>query len=135
MVRAPTVIELTWAECLSLLSTAVVGRIGISMDALPVVLPVNFAMVDADIVFRTVEGTKFHAAASGAVVAFEVDGYEPSGQGGWSVLVQGESSVVSGESELAQVSALALDPWALDGAADRFVRIHAEKVAGRRFFR
>ena len=80
----PRLSELTRDECMSLLATAVVGRVGLSVDALPVVLPVNFAVSDQDIVFRTVEGTKFHAAAAGAVVAFEADAYEPSGRSGWS---------------------------------------------------
>jgi len=131
----PITVALSRDECTALLATAVVGRVGLSMNALPVVLPVNFAAVDADIVFRTVNGTKFHAAAAGAVVAFEADGYEPSGRSGWSVLVQGRAQVVSDASELAQLSALTIDPWAVDGSADRFVRIRAERVTGRRFSR
>jgi len=131
----PTMIELTPAECLSLLATAAVGRVGISIDALPVVLPVNFAVAESDIVFRTVEGTKFHAAAAGAVVAFEADGYEPLDQSRWSVLVQGVSSVITDAKDVAEFSALSIDPWAVDGSADRFVRIRAERVTGRRFSR
>jgi len=132
----PIIVALSREECAALLATAVVGRVGLSMGALPVVLPVNFAVLDdEDIVFRTAEGTKFHAAAAGAVVAFEADGYEPSGRGGWSVLVQGVAQVVSDAIELAQLSALAIDPWAVDGSADRFVRIRAERVTGRRFSR
>ena len=131
----PRMIELTSAECLSLLATARVGRVGLSMDALPVVLPVNFAVLESEIVFRTVDGTKFHAATAGAVVAFEADGYEPSGQNGWSVLVQGESRVVTDPVEIARLLTLRIDPWAVDGSADRFVRVRAERVTGRRFFR
>ena len=76
-------------ECLALLATVPVGRVGVTMNALPVVLPVNFAVLDGDIVFRTVEGTRFHAAAAGTVVAFEVDSYDPDGASGWSVVGSG----------------------------------------------
>jgi hypothetical protein len=105
------------------------------MQALPVVLPVNFSLFDNDIVFRTAAGTKFHAASQGAVLAFEADGYELDGMSGWSVLVQGASRVVNEPMELLQVGALTLEPWALDGAADRYVRIASSRVSGRRFRR
>ena len=105
------------------------------MNALPIVLPVNFSLLDGDIVFRTVEGTKFHAAAMGTVVAFEVDSYDPDGASGWSVIVQGASSVVTDLSELIRVRQLIVDPWAVDGGADRAVRITSTFISGRRFER
>jgi len=131
----PTVDVLSPEECISLLRSAQVGRVGLSMQALPVVLPVNFSLIDNDVVFRTVEGTRFHAAANGAVVAFEADGCEREGATGWSVLVQGVARVVSDPSELQQVAGLTLEPWALDGSADRYVRIASSRMSGRRFQR
>jgi nitroimidazol reductase NimA-like FMN-containing flavoprotein (pyridoxamine 5'-phosphate oxidase superfamily) len=86
---APELSVLSRDECLRLLGGVAVGRVGLSIDALPVVLPVNFALFEEDIVFRTVEGTKFHAAAAGAVVAFEADSYEPGGTSGWGVVCSG----------------------------------------------
>jgi nitroimidazol reductase NimA-like FMN-containing flavoprotein (pyridoxamine 5'-phosphate oxidase superfamily) len=118
-----------------MLESASVGRVGLSVDALPVVLPVNFAVFEGDIVFRTVVGTKFHAAAAGAILAFEVDGYDAAGRSGWSVLVQGLSEAISNEADLKAVKELEIDPWAVDGSADRYVRIRAAKVTGRRFTR
>ena len=94
------------------------------------VFPVNFALLKGDVVFRTVEGTKFHEAAAGAVVAFEADGYEPDGSGGWSVLVQGVSRVITEPSELRRARQLNVEPWAIDGTADRVVRITARSSAG-----
>ena len=135
MVDPPRLIELQRDACMSLLATAHVGRIGLTMQALPVVLPVNFVIVDGDIVFRTVNGTKFHAAAAGSVVAFEADGYESSGRSGWSVLVQGRSEVITDPAMLARLTQLTIDPWAVDGSADRFVMISTTKVTGRRFYR
>jgi len=126
---------LTIEKCFSLLATVPIGRVGLSVNALPVVLPVNFVVVDGDVVFRTVVGTKFHAAAAGAVVAFEADGWAPSGQSGWSVAIQGQAEVVSDAAEIERLAGLTSDSWALDGAADRFVRIRAVSVTGRSFQR
>lgn len=131
----PRLVGVSRDDCLSLLATVPLGRVGLSIEALPVVLPVNFVVVDGDIVFRTVDGTKFHAAARGTVVAFEADSYETSGRSGWSVLVQGKSEIITDPAELAKLSRLPIDPWAVDGSADRFVRISTTMVTGRRFYR
>jgi nitroimidazol reductase NimA-like FMN-containing flavoprotein (pyridoxamine 5'-phosphate oxidase superfamily) len=133
--EAPILNELSPDDCLRLLGSVKVGRVGLSIDALPVVLPVNFSLLDGDIVIRSVEGTKFHAAAERAVLAFEVDGYDLDGTNGWSVLVQGVSRVVDESPELLRVGGLKLESWALDGTADRFIRIAASRVSGRRFSR
>lgn len=124
------------AECLRLLATAPVGRIGVSIGALPAILPVNFALVGDYIVIRTVPGTKLDAAARRAVVAFEVDSYAPDGSSGWSVLVQGVSSEVADAAERAALAASPLRAWAFgEGVAERFVRIEVSFVNGRRFRR
>ncbi|MGO9343930.1 MAG: pyridoxamine 5'-phosphate oxidase family protein [Acidimicrobiales bacterium] len=131
----PRLEVLTPDECTYLLGGVNVGRVAISLQALPVVLPVNFSLFENDIVFRTAAGTRFHEAAERAVLAFEADGFEHDGLSGWSVLVQGVSRVVNEPVELLKVGALALEPWAIDRAADRYVRIAASVVSGRRFQR
>ena len=68
--------------------------------ALPVVLPVNFALLDGDIVWRSAQGTKLNAASAGFVVAFEVDRYEADRREGWSVMVQGLAHVITDPEEL-----------------------------------
>jgi nitroimidazol reductase NimA-like FMN-containing flavoprotein (pyridoxamine 5'-phosphate oxidase superfamily) len=83
--------EIPPEDCLILLDLAYVGRIGVSVQALPVILPVNYVMHEGDVVFRTSSGTKLAAATAGAVVAFEVDHHDAHGTRGWSVLLQGTS--------------------------------------------
>jgi uncharacterized protein len=120
--------------CLDLLSTVPVGRLGLSINALPVVLPVNFAFdrpVDR-IVLRTTEGGKLRAALSGAIVAFEVDHIDPVSHTGWSVLVRGSSHVLSDAEELERARRLPLRPWAVDDAGDYWVAITTDLVSGRR---
>jgi len=121
------------AECLRLLASVPVGRVGVTIDALPAVLPVNFVVSGGAIVFRTVPGTKLDAATAGAVVAFEADSYGPvPSTGGWSVLVRGVAHELTETGALAKVGALPLESWAWDGGADRFVRIAPTVLTGRR---
>jgi len=118
-------------ECAALLAEGSIGRVGVSVGALPVVLPVNYAVLDGDVVIRTGAGTKLDAALVGAVVAFEIDSVDPIYHGGWSVMVQGRAQEVLDPGELRRVQALPLRPWA-DGNRDRFVRISTERISGRR---
>jgi nitroimidazol reductase NimA-like FMN-containing flavoprotein (pyridoxamine 5'-phosphate oxidase superfamily) len=121
-------------ECLRLLATVPVGRIGVSIGALPAILPVNFALVGDYIVIRTVPGTKLDAAVRRSVVAFEVDSYALDGSSGWSVLIQGICSEVTDAAEREALARSGLQAWAFGGgAADRFVRVEVSFVNGRRF--
>jgi uncharacterized protein len=117
-------------ECLELLSTASLGRIGLSAGALPLVLPVNFCVDGDRIVLRTGPGTKLEAATRNAVVSFEVDEIDPLFHAGWSVVVTGVAAPLESEAELAHARRLPLLPWASPG--DRFVAVSLEDVSGRR---
>lgn len=121
---------LTRAECLELLRASHLGRVGVSVDALPVILPVQYAMLGDDVVFRTGVGTKLDAALHNNVVAFEIDSVDPLYHRGWSVVVTGRAREVTDPHELAACRRLPLRPWR-PGAVDRFVKITTEVVSGR----
>lgn len=118
-------------QCLGLLATATLGRLGISLGALPVVLPVNFRLVGDRVVFRTTSGTKLDAATSNAIVAFEVDDFDPMSHAGWSVVVTGEARSVTDPTELAELSSARIPRWA-PAEGDRFVAIPTRVISGRR---
>jgi hypothetical protein len=120
-------------QCFELLGLVSVGRIGASIDALPVILPVHFALVGESVLFRTVIGTKLDAATIGAVVAFQADADEPVGGTSWSVLLQGVASAVSDEDGHARAKSIPIGPWAGEKVDLRLVRIEAANVTGRRF--
>jgi nitroimidazol reductase NimA-like FMN-containing flavoprotein (pyridoxamine 5'-phosphate oxidase superfamily) len=124
--------ELTRTECLRLLETTRLGRVGVSIGALPAVLPVNFVVDGGEIVIRTVPGTKFDIATAKTVVAFEADQYDPESESGWSVLIRGLARVVDDADQLDRLRRLPLPSWALQGSAERYVRIEMEIVSGRR---
>ena len=115
---------------LGLLATATVGRIGVTSGALPTILPVNFWFDGESILVRTGEGTKLHAAANGAVVAFEVDHIDPVDHAGWSVVVTGPAREVTDVEELAEVHRLPLPHWS--PANGHVVAIDPAIVSGRR---
>ena len=130
----PTVQELqplAPEECQRLLAERSIGRVGISVGALPVVLPVNYALLDGDVVVRTGEGTKLDAALAGAVVAFEVDHVDPIYHEGWSVLLQGRATVMADPGDIERARRLPLRAWA-PGIRDRYIRIPIEIISGRR---
>ena len=76
-------------ECLGLLATASFARVGVSVEALPAILPVMIATIDETVIFRTVPGTKLAYAATGPILAVEADEYDADVGDGWSVLVRG----------------------------------------------
>jgi nitroimidazol reductase NimA-like FMN-containing flavoprotein (pyridoxamine 5'-phosphate oxidase superfamily) len=124
--------KLSRVECTRLLATTTLGRVGVSMGALPAVLPVHFVVDGDEIVFRTVPGTKLDVATARTVVAFEADHYDAESGTGWSVLVRGVAREVVDHHELARLRTLPLQSWTFDGAAERFVRVAMELVTGRR---
>ncbi len=123
---------LSRSECFDLLAQVSVGRIGASIDALPVILPVHFALSGESVLFRTIPGTKLDAATIGAVVAFQADAHEV-GDRSWSVLLQGVAAAVSDEDGHARAQAIHIGPWAGGQVDLRLVRIVATNVSGRRF--
>jgi nitroimidazol reductase NimA-like FMN-containing flavoprotein (pyridoxamine 5'-phosphate oxidase superfamily) len=119
------------AECRTLLAGARVGRVAVTIRAMPAVFPVNFALLDGDVVFLTAEGTKLRAALERAVVAFEIDEIHDADKTGWSVFVVGHSSVIGHAAELERARALGIRPWA-PGLRNHFVRVQTELISGRR---
>jgi nitroimidazol reductase NimA-like FMN-containing flavoprotein (pyridoxamine 5'-phosphate oxidase superfamily) len=119
-------------ECVRLLSTTAIGRIGFHSAALPVILPVAYAVDGDSIVVRVRGGSQLDIATREAVVAFEADDLDASsgGGGGWSVAVTGVTSTITEPAELERMRALALDEWS--GLDDRFIRISLDMLSGRR---
>ena len=114
-----------------LLEGVPVGRVVVSEHALPVAFPVNFAILDGDILFRTSTGSKLGAAVHKAVLAFQADSIDADLRSGWTVLVQGWGSLITRPDELLRAGALELHSWT-PGTGGHLVRIHSEMVSGRR---
>lgn len=133
--RGPVFEELDREDCLALLREEPVGRVALTSRALPVVLPVTFAMLDGQIVWRSAQGTKLSDASAGFVVAFEADHYDAQHRRGWSVMIQGLAHVITDSEELERARLLPLESWALEGAADHYVCLVPNIVTGMRIHR
>ncbi len=118
-------------EARALLGIGGVGRVGITIGALPAIFPVNYRVIDGAIVFRTSPGSKMSAAAAGAVVAFEVDDYQLADRSGWSVLAVGPAEIVHDPAVTFEVLDAGLEPLA-DGDRLTIVRIEPTFISGRR---
>lgn len=118
-------------ECIGLLRTNSFGRVGMRLADDPVILPVFYAIVNDEVVFRTDPGTKLIAAVLETRVAFEIDDRAD----GWSVLVIGRAHEVRNPSPEMTAIETPLDDFWPAGERERFVRIEIERVTGRRLRR
>jgi hypothetical protein len=124
-----TLVALTHDACLSHLRQASVGRIAFVVASDPVILPVNYRLVEAGsgplLAIRTRPGTVLERATQN--VAFEIDSIDERKHEGWSVLVRGELLRANPTSDdfVEQYDPqpwlpdrdlwLLIDPWAITG--------------------
>jgi nitroimidazol reductase NimA-like FMN-containing flavoprotein (pyridoxamine 5'-phosphate oxidase superfamily) len=119
-------------ECVHLLGTREVGRLGFLQGAELVILPVNYAVDGEIVVFRTDEGAKLEGAPLSRV-AFEVDAIDPATRQGWSVLIRGvgEELTPAYRKTYERARALPIDSWS-PGEKQHWVRIVPTHITGRR---
>ena len=128
--------ELDEDQCLALIAPGGVGRIAYTSRFGLAVLPVNYALQDGAIVFRTAEkGPLDEDLRTGITnadyrVAFEIDSIDLAGRQGWSVLIQGPAHHVTGAGQDA-VRRAGIESWA-PGDRELFVRIAPHRITGRR---
>jgi nitroimidazol reductase NimA-like FMN-containing flavoprotein (pyridoxamine 5'-phosphate oxidase superfamily) len=136
----PVVEPMDEAECLRLISAGGVGRIGYTGRFGPTVVPVNYALHEGTIVFRTGQHSPMgedlrtgieHAESK---VAFEIDELNPPTREGWSILIQGSAHPVDSEAERASVVQSGVESWA-GGEKELFVRVVPIRITGRRIRR
>jgi uncharacterized protein len=83
---------LTPAECMHLLASVTIGRVALSHRALPMILSVQYALVEHGIVIHTTSGTTLDLATDDTVVAFEAEGPAGALEPAWSVVVHGRAT-------------------------------------------
>ena len=118
-------------ECFALIAPGGVGRFVFLEGRGPVAVPVNFRMLGNDVVFRTEATTSLSTRAGQLRVSFELDHIDEAMSEGWSVLLSGTAHRVEDPSELVEVAALGIEPWA-GGHRDTYYRLRADEVTGRR---
>jgi uncharacterized protein len=120
---------LTRSECDELLALRQVGRVVLSAAALPIAVPVAYSLVDGDVIFRPAAELAF--AATGTVIAFEVDDFDVQTRLGWSVIATGIATVVTDPDEIRALVKANVPSW-LDVHDLRYVRLTLGPVSGQR---
>ncbi|MXM68016.1 helix-turn-helix domain-containing protein [Streptomyces sp. HUCO-GS316] len=129
--RHPRFTELGVRECRALLASHGVGRLAVSTASGPVVVPVNYSVVDGAVVFRTAPGAT-PSQALDCQVAFEVDRVDDTLSQGWSVLLRGRARAVTDPDAVRLLEEHAYSsPWA-GGERDLWLRIDPVVLTGRR---
>ncbi len=130
----PSLEPLSVEECRAMVAPGGVGRFVYSDEQGPVAVPVNFRVLDGDIVFRTDSKAMILAVTSGQEVSFEVDQLDEALTEGWSVLLAGPARVIADPVEIDEARSLGLAPWA-GGERRTHVRLVPRQVTGRRIRR
>lgn len=132
-IRKGKLVELPESECLILLTTTTVGRVAFVNDEGQQLVPVNFAVIDGVIYFRTLsDGLLAQLAQGHADVAFGVDHHDDTYRDGWNVTVKGQASLVEDRATINTVlSHGRLRPWA-GGTRSLVIRVSIDTIAGRR---
>ncbi|GAB3624659.1 pyridoxamine 5'-phosphate oxidase family protein [Mariniluteicoccus endophyticus] len=126
---APDRTVLSEDECWELLRAHELGRLAWADDGEATILPINYAVDDHTLVFRTAPGSKLEAVIADRVLAFEVDALE--GEVGMSVMVRGRGHVLPA-SEEARIDQVGLRAW-LGNDKPVLVTIAPTTVSGRRY--
>jgi hypothetical protein len=125
-------IELTVDECLELLNAGVVGRVAMSTPMGPRIVPVNYAMHDDAIVFRTAPYSELGTYGWNTDLAFEIDHLDYEKHQGWSVVAVGKSELVEDPEELHEIqSGWDPSPW-VGGRRHLYLKLRWRDVTGRR---
>ena len=125
-------VELSYAKCLELLSAGDLGRAAVSTPDGPHIVPVNYAVFEESVVFRTTPWSVLGSQPPGALMAFEVDVADHERQLGWSVVARGRAGVVDDPAELTAIRSFwDPRPWA-GGVRPVYVRLPRRELTGRR---
>ncbi|HUB42874.1 MAG TPA: pyridoxamine 5'-phosphate oxidase family protein [Streptosporangiaceae bacterium] len=116
----PLLIEMTPTECWDHLLAGRLGRVVFDEPGRgPVAIPAEYSMDGNDVIIRTVANNSVALHAQHGRVSFDVDHFDDGLAGGWSVLLTGTATPITGQAELdrttshrLQLSVLARDPSA-----------------------
>jgi nitroimidazol reductase NimA-like FMN-containing flavoprotein (pyridoxamine 5'-phosphate oxidase superfamily) len=123
--------ELSYAECRALLVRQQAGRVAVSTPDGPHIIPLNYSVVDEQIIFRTSPFSLLATYGRNAKLAFEVDHFREEQQLGWSVVVRGRADVIVDPAELSHIRQVWPPyPWA-DGSRNLHFRLVWQEVTGR----
>lgn len=124
--------ELSLEECLDFLRAGSVGRIGVVVDDFPIIVPINYRLVETGgrprVIVRTQSGNVIERASLN--VAFQIDELDSLHKQGWSVLIRGTLQHVDfGTTDFREC--FDPHPWLTD-ERDSWLLLEPFEITGRR---
>ena len=116
--------DLVERDCWELLALASVGRLALSVNALPAILPVQYYLDGPTVTICLGEHELPVTSVDGTVVAFAADSLDSSPRSGWTVQVQGVLRVPMPDGVPRDCG---------QPAAGRLVHLESATVSGHRF--
>jgi uncharacterized protein len=128
-----TALSLTDDQCWAYLHSQQLGRVAITVDDQPLVFPVNYAVGEKSVVFRTAPGTKL-AYGPGFKACFEIDSYDSHSREGWSVMAIGmlEEITDAQDQQSNALRHLPVHPVA-PGVRLHWIALRVSELTGRHF--
>lgn len=126
--------NLTRDECLHALSSEKIGRLSLSVGALPAIVPIRYEVREESLFFVASPDSHLAFATDDAIVAFEADHWEEGGAPGWSVLAIGRA-IHGGESWRELSPGLSNPGLRRQPMTDRVVSIDINCISGVSYVR
>jgi nitroimidazol reductase NimA-like FMN-containing flavoprotein (pyridoxamine 5'-phosphate oxidase superfamily) len=124
--------EIPREQCVELLRSHSIGRVGWNSFDGPEVLPVTYAFYTGRVVFRTSPSGVLSRLVRRSNVAFEIDHIDHTTSSGWDVVVRGFAERVTEAYDLIELwKSDDLVPWAT-GTRNLFIGITPWSITGRR---
>lgn len=118
-------------ECWERLHSKEFGRMAYHLADEVHIAPINYAVLDGTLVFRTAEGSKLLGVVMNEDVAFEIDNIDNDVEVAWSVIARGKAVLLEGQAAR-DADNLRLRPW-VDTEKFNVVAIKVDELSGREF--
>lgn len=124
--------ELDESTCWELMTRAEVARVGIHVDGVIAVFPVNHLVDRGRIAWRSAAGAKLGVAAAEEEVAVEFDEINAHERWGWSVMARGVIRIVTDPERLSELLARDFTPWSAPDERELWLELEPHTVVGHR---
>jgi uncharacterized protein len=115
--------------CLALLASWNIGRISLTVGALPAVVPVTYQCLGGDVIIGLNDGPALRRLAGETIIALEVDNATSSAVT-WAVLVIGRAIEVTNPDERTEFRALEVASSSNGIAHSHYVRLRPDHISG-----
>ena len=123
--------DLPYDECLDLLGTTTIARVAVTTPDGPHIVPVNYSLFEDSVIVRTSSYSLLGTYARDAIVALEIDAFDPATRSGWSVVLRGRCTVETDPRTIREIRAGSPDaPWA-GGTRNLYLRLRTDQLSGR----